>query len=98
MGLQFMDKFSLLHFAVGIVLYFWGFSFWLTIFLHILFEWIENTQQGMKFINTYITMWPGGKYYPDSLLNSTGDIFFTGVGWYVAHLVSKLDSKGYFKF
>ena len=82
MGRTWFDQYSLLHLAVGIVAYFWSISLFMTILIHILFEIIENTQFGMNLINTYFKYWwPGGKSYPDSLLNNTTDTIFTGIGW-----------------
>ena len=84
MGLYAIDQFSLLHFAVGILAYFWGFSALHTFVFHALFEWAENTRVGMKFINNNIPFWPGGKPYADSLLNQVTDTAFTMVGWYIS--------------
>jgi hypothetical protein len=82
MGLRFFDQFSILHFAVGVLAYFWSVSFLITIIVHILFEFIENTAIGMNLINTYfIGWWPGGKTHPDNLLNMTSDTIFSGIGW-----------------
>jgi hypothetical protein len=85
MGYRAFDQYSLLHFAVGVVAYFWSVSFLIVIVIHILFEFIENTPVGMNLINTYFTKWwPGGKTHPDNLLNKTTDTIFTGVGWLTA--------------
>ena len=90
MGLYAFDQYSLLHFAVGVIAYFWSLSFILLIIIHLLFEYIENTQVGMYFINTYFTKWwPGGKTHPDSLINSLFDTIFTGLGWAVAQQLDK---------
>ncbi len=51
MGYLFTDKYSLLHFATGIVVYYWNMSFWTWFFIHALFELVENTQTGMYVIN-----------------------------------------------
>ena len=59
--------------------------------IHILFEVVENTPIGIYFINQYLWFWPGGKPYPDSLINSAGDVFSGAVGWLVAYY---LDRKG----
>lgn len=48
--------------------------------LHLIFEYLENTVYGMKLINK-ITLWPGGKDYADSVLNSIGDQFYALLGW-----------------
>ena len=91
MGLRLIDKYSLLHFAVGIVAYFWSISLFMTIMLHILFECIENTPIGMKLINTYfIGWWPGGKIHPDNLTNMMSDVVFTVFGWLLAWKLNEL--------
>lgn len=90
MGVNFIDEYSLLHFAVGIVAFFWGIPFKLWILLHISFEYMENTKSGMSFINNELgNIWPGGKDYPDSFVNSMlGDNFFATLGWFIAYYVS----------
>lgn len=98
MGKMWMDQYSLLHFAVGIVAYFWGLSFWMTVLLHIVFEYVENTTQGMWVINEYVTMWPGGKPYADSIRNRIGDTLFSALGWLVAAWLNKLGEQwGWYK-
>jgi len=84
MGLQFFDQFSVLHLAVGIVVYFWGMSLKTWFVLHTIFEILENTPQGMKFITDNFKLWPGGKSHPDSLLNVVGDTVFAILGWIIA--------------
>ena len=86
MGKYMIDQFSLLHFAAGIIAYFWGFSALHTFLLHVVFEWAENTRTGMKFINEQFPFWPGGKPYADSLLNQFTDTIFTMIGWYISQL------------
>ena len=85
MGNQFLDQYSLLHLAVGIVIYFWGVPLWLWNVIHILFEWTENTETGMYLVNHYIPFWPGGKNYADSWINCLGDILAGHVGWMLAY-------------
>jgi hypothetical protein len=87
MGLYLIDQYSLLHFAVGIILYFWGFSIYVVFILHLLFELIENTEIGMYIINNYIKMWPGGKTHADSVKNSISDIIFTIIGYYISKYI-----------
>ncbi len=84
MGAHFMDAYSLLHFAVGVVVRHWGISLIAWIVAHTIFEVVENTRTGMDFINTRIKAWPGGKPAADSLLNSAGDTVFSIAGWLVA--------------
>ena len=92
MGLQFIDQFSLLHLAVGIVFYFWGINIYTSIVIHTVFEIFENTDLGMKIINNF-TSWPGGKNYRDSFINSVGDTVFFILGWYIAKTVDKYQRK-----
>lgn len=87
MGYTFFDKYSLLHFAAGIIAYYWNIDLYTWMFIHILFEVIENTPFGISFINTFFKdIWPGGKEMADKRRNSFGDIFFGILGWYVAYL------------
>lgn len=89
MGTKFMDKYSLLHMATGIIAYFFNVPFiWWFIF-HLLFEIIENLPSSIKFIDNYITIWPGGKKSPDNTLNSVGDQLFAMLGWILAYMISK---------
>jgi hypothetical protein len=90
MGLGFSDRYSLLHFAVGIIAYFWNVSFVLWFTIHMIYEILENTNYGIKLINRF-PYWPGGKEAPDSLLNSCGDQFYGMVGWLLGYIVSNLD-------
>lgn len=91
MGQAFMDKYSLLHFAVGIVFRFMGIPFVYSIFLHILFEFLENTPAGVDFIDNspLLQWWPGGKKKADSLLNSVSDTIFFALGWWIANYLHK---------
>ena len=93
MGVYFLDQYSLLHFATGILAYFWGLRLAFYILLHILFELIENTPQGIAIINKYMFFWPGGKNYPDTVVNSLGDILSGAAGWLIACYLDKYGSK-----
>ncbi len=89
MGIKLIDNYSLLHFAMGIICYFWGMPLHILIVLHIIFEIIENTPEGINFINKYIKIWPGGKDHPDTIINSIGDIISSIVGWILAYKISQ---------
>lgn len=90
MGYQYFDKYTYLHFAVGIVAYFWNISLINWIILHTIFEFLENTQIGMNIINKYIVFWPGGKQKKDTIINNIGDTFSTVFGWLSAYYLNKL--------
>lgn len=84
MGTALVDEYSFLHFATGAVAYYWGFTaIWLFI-IHTLFELLENTAAGMRFINNF-PIWPGGKSHPDNVLNRMGDTVFAMLGWLASH-------------
>lgn len=88
------DQFSLLHFASGIMAYFWGLPFWIWFILHVVFEILENTKTGMYFINRFIPVWPGGKQHPDSFMNSAiGDNISAVAGWIIASMLDKYVQK-----
>lgn len=42
MGLRIFDQYSILHFAVGVIAYFWSIPFITIIIIHILFEYVED--------------------------------------------------------
>lgn len=91
MGHFFIDQYSLLHFATGIIAYFIGIKLNTYVFLHILFELLENTQYSIKFINTNLEwFWPGGKNKSDTILNAIGDTIFGMLGWIIASHVDYL--------
>ena len=88
MGLYFFDQYFLLHFATGILAYFWSISLMFWIIIHTLFEITENTPIGIYVINTYFTYWPGGKPYKDAFINNIGDTVAAILGWLCSY---KLD-------
>jgi hypothetical protein len=95
MGKQLLDQFSLLHAAVGILAYFWKVPLWLGFLVHATFEWAENTEWGVRFINRYIiepgwVMWPGGKYAADAFVNQMGDNATFAAGWMAAWWLNRL--------
>lgn len=92
MGKYFFDQFSYLHFAVGIVLYFW-LDLKTSIIIHTIYELIDNTPFFANIVNKYITLWPGKKPYSDTLTNSIGDTFFFIIGWISAYLVDLVGNK-----
>lgn len=92
MGKYFADQYSLLHFAVGIIAYFWNIPFNVFLALHIIFEIVENTKSGVHVIDTYIKIWPGGKLKSDTVINSIGDTFFAMIGWMIAYIVTNISN------
>jgi hypothetical protein len=93
MGFRCFDQYTYLHFAVGIVVYFWNISLLNLIILHTIFEFLENTQIGINIINQYIVFWPGGKPKSDTIINSVGDTIGSVLGWVSAYYLDKLGNN-----
>ena len=93
MGYLYFDQYTYLHFAVGIVVYFWNISLLHWIILHTIFEFLENTQMGINIINQYIVFWPGGKPKSDTIINIVGDTFGAIVGWLSAYYLDNLGNN-----
>lgn len=93
MGTMIFDQYTYLHFASGIVSYFWGISLLKWLFIHTIFEFVENTKLGIKIINNYFTLWPGGKPKADSVINSYGDTLGAIIGWISAFYIDKYGIK-----
>lgn len=93
MGLKLLDQYTYLHFASGIIAYFWNVSLLQWIILHTIFEYLENTKFGMNTINKYVKFWPGGKPCPDSLINNVGDTIGTILGWTTAYYLDNMGKK-----
>jgi hypothetical protein len=85
MGKYFLDKFSILHFTIGILWRYMGFDIISLFLFHTIFEIMENSKIGMYIINTYFKTWPGGKPSADTLLNNVGDILISLLGWILAN-------------
>ena len=93
MGKYFFYQYTYLHFASGIITYYWNISFKNWIILHTIFEILENTNFGMYIINNFIKLWPGGKGYKDSFINSLSDSLFAFLGWLSAYYLDKIGNK-----
>ncbi len=90
MGIKLVDQYTYLHFATGIISYFFGIPLILWFVLHTIFELTENTSFGMYLINTYFKFWPGGKPKSDSIINIIGDTIGTLLGWISAYGIDKV--------
>jgi len=97
MGFQFADQYTLLHFAVGIITYFWDINLFYLIIGHTTFELSENTDIGIHFINTYFKLWPGGKDIADNKINMLGDTIAVACGWYLAYTLDRYgEERGWY--
>lgn len=93
MGSNFLDQYTYLHFASGIIAYYWNISFKTWLVLHTIFEIIENTKTGVNFINKRLWFWPGGKPGADTFINIIGDTLGTIIGWGSAYYLDKIGAK-----
>jgi hypothetical protein len=93
MGKRLFDQYTYLHFAVGIIAYFWNISIQKWVILHSIFEFLENTQMGMNIINKYIVFWPGGKPRSDYGINNIGDTLGAIIGWLSAYYLDTMGNK-----
>ena len=82
-----IDRYSLLHFATGILAQYWGLTFSVFVLGHVAFELFENTKTGMMLIRLF-PFWPGGKVRADSWLNIRGDNLFAAAGFLLASYVN----------
>jgi len=85
-----MDQYTYLHFASGIIAYFFGIPLIVWFILHSIFEITENTSLGINLINNYFKFWPGGKPKSDSFINIIGDTIGTILGWGSAYGIDKI--------
>lgn len=96
MGNLLFDQYTLLHFAIGIVAYFWNIPLKTFLLIHTIFEILENSETGIKNINKF-KFWPGGKFGSDSFINIVGDTIGALIGWILAYHIDKLGAKkGYY--
>lgn len=96
MGHQIFDQFSSLHFAMGVIAYFFGLTFWQWFFLHLLFELIQNGSKYYGYINIDVglpILQPPDTTGPDHLINSLGDQTFAMTGWILAYYIDKLGKE-----
>lgn len=86
MGEQFIDNYSLLHFVVGFIFYLLNIDLNISIILHLIFELVENSKNGINILKQ-IPIWPGGKSKADTVVNSTSDTLFFTLGWIISYLI-----------
>ena len=85
----FLDKYSLIHLSLGILLYFARISFWLATLAHITVCLLYNNDDGYSVIRKFAPWWPGNKR-PDSAFNIAGDSVSFMSGWLLASGVDTL--------
>ena len=95
MGIHLFDQFTLLHFATGVLAYFWSVPPLTFIIAHTVFEIVENTEIGVNFMNIFYVQLKGGtKLQADTLLNSIiGDTIGGLAGYFGAQWLDDLGNR-----
>lgn len=93
MGDKVFDQYFLLHFATAVIAYFWGVSLLDWMLIHTIFEVVENTEAGSKFIRDCVPIWPGGKRRPDVIMNTIMDTVSAMLGWLFAKWFDNIGVK-----
>ena len=81
-----LDQYSLFHFAIGIIFYFFGISLPFLLLKYTIFIILENTKNGIKFMNKYMKFWPDKK--KDDVIGSIRNLFLAFFGWYSSKLLN----------
>ena len=83
------DQYSLIHFAVGVLLFFARISFVLATLTHATISLLYNNETGYEAIRRFAFWWPGSKR-PDSAFNIVGDNISFMSGWLFASAVDSI--------
>ena len=91
MGKYIFDKDTLIHFSVGMIMYFLGISLHTWIIIHIIFEIFENSTYILYLLNKYLNIneTSSDMYKKDHIINSIGDIIGAKLGWLFASYIHK---------
>ena len=89
------DQFVYLHFAMGIIAYFWGINLKHFIILHTVYEIFELTPFGVNIINKYFkNIWPGDGKTPNEFgMNALGDTIGGVIGWLSAREIDRMGNR-----
>lgn len=83
----FLDQYSLIHMAVGILFYFWKISFFLSTLTQATFMLLNNSEEGSKLFSRYAPQYPYTAKKHDSWINMVGDNMSFNFGWLLASAV-----------
>ena len=88
------DRYTYLHFAAGIIAYYWGFTFVEWIVFHLFLDIFERTEFGKKVLQFFIRIWPGREQNVlESYYNVLGDSASAALGWGSAYLIDNMLQK-----
>ena len=89
-----IDRNTYLHFAAGIIAYYWGFTLIDWLILHILLDLFQRTKLGKKVTKIFARIWPEpSDLSSETYLNVLGDSAFAVLGWVSAYLLDKFLQK-----
>ncbi len=90
---NFLDAYSLAHFAFGVVAYYIGITFEQWFWMHIIFELVENSIITRTFANKFMYSFGFEMVNVDTLANSLGDQVSAMTGWLVTYFFDKVIFK-----
>ena len=86
MGKLLFDCYSVAHAGFGYLAAQFRIPFIIWVIIHMIFEYAENTEWGMRIINqSFMPFWIGPKDYADSPVNILGDNLATIAGYAFGH-------------
>ena len=83
-----MDKYSLFHFSIGVIFYFFGIRLPFLILKYTIFAILKNTKNGIIFMDKYMKYWPDRK--TNDIIGSLINIVIAFIGWYSSKLLNEL--------
>ena len=88
------DNYTYLHFAAGIIAYYWGFTLLEWTVFHLFLDIFERTDFGKKVLHFFIRIWPGrDDNLLESYYNVFGDSASAVLGWLSAYLLDIMLQK-----
>lgn len=90
---NFLDAYSLSHFAFGIVAYYIGITFEQWFWLHIIFELVENSIVTRTYANKFLYSFGFEMINVDTIINSLGDQVSAMAGWLLPYFLDKVIFK-----
>ena len=79
-----LNQYILFHFAIGVNFYFFGIGLFGLFVKYTIFAILQNTTNGVNFMNKYMKFWPDKKLKTDTIVNNISDLVMALFGWYSA--------------
>lgn len=84
-----IDKYSIIHFIAGFIVYFLRINITSWFILNTVFEMYENMGVGSSVTNIVMEKFSISSGNPETLANSIGDVICSLVGWICAYYLDK---------